>query len=263
VNRLPVLFALTAFTFNAFGQKLSATDAKLAATVRAHYYNLVANGFESMSCSVAFDLTTVPLLPPATDDPVRQLVERAKFTLAIDDKGRPTVQHSYPADATEAQKQAASQVTGLMTSFVNGLFLTWPSKGLQGPIPAFDSEIESAISTNSGYKFSLSSQEGTATVFLDKNFLVTEIVSGHDKIHEHPTYEPTPEGLVFVGNDASDESNPDSPVKIKYELDTTVINGLHVPASARLRVNDNVDTRFSLTGCVLKKATVIHIPPPA
>ena len=244
------------------GQQLSSVEKTIADAARAKYYNLEAAGFQSLTCSVKVDFSTVPLLPSASDDPTRMLLERTSFVLALDGKGRPSVEHHFPDGATEEAKQRASQVTNLLTSFVMGLFQTWPSKGLEGPIPPFDSQIEHVAKTDQGYIFTLRVPGAPVEVTTDKNHMATEIVSLGGKVKEHPVYAPSPEGLVFAGNDALDESHPGSPVEVRYELGSTMVNGLRVPSSARLRVNQNVDVRFALDQCSVKRATVLHVAPP-
>ena len=57
------------------------SDMKIVQSARARYYNLSAKGFQSLKCSVKFDLSTVPLPPSATDDSMRKLLEATMFTL--------------------------------------------------------------------------------------------------------------------------------------------------------------------------------------
>ena len=169
-------------SINTYAQQLSGNDRKVVESARARYYSLNAAGFQSLKCSVKFDFSTVPLLQSASDDPTRRLVEATEFTLILDDKGRPSVQHHYPSDSDQVAQQHASQVTNLLTSFVGGLFQTWPTKGLQGPIPPFDSQIESIGSTEHGYAISLRVPGGPVKVLMDKSYLVTEIISAAGKI---------------------------------------------------------------------------------
>jgi hypothetical protein len=257
---LVLSFAL--LSIHASGQQLSAGDRDIVEMARARYYNLEAAGFQSLRCSVKFDFSTVPLLSSASDGPTRNLLAATEFTLALDSNGRPNVEHRYPSDTSENARQQASQLTNLLTSFIVGLFQTWPTKGLQGPIPPFDSQIESVIPTDAGYTFSLRVPGAPVKVLMDKNYLVTEIVSGGGKIDERPIYVPSHEGLLFVGNDAIDNSGASGPVEVKYELETSVLDGLMVPSSARLRVNQNIDVKFALDGCSLQKAKVLHVDPP-
>lgn len=247
----------------AHGQQLSGSEKSLVDTARGKYYDLKSAGFQSLRCSVKFDLGTVPLLPTTSDDPNKKLLERTAFVLALDSNGRPSFEHHYPEDATEAARQAAAQVTNLLTSFVLGVFQTWPAKGLQGPIPPFDSQIESVAFNEHGYVFSLRVPGGPVQVMTDKNYLVTDIVSAGGKLKEHPTYIPSQGGLVFSANEALDESHPENPVEVRYELGTTVIDGLQIPSAVHLQVNQNIDVRFVLSGCAVQKATVLRVMPPA
>jgi hypothetical protein len=264
VMRSSNLFAVSAalLSVSAHAYQLPSGNAKIVEPARARYYNLSAAGFQSLRCSVKFDFSTVPLLPSATNDSTRRLLEATVFTLILDDKGRPSLQHRYPTDAGETLQQQASQEINLLSSFIVGLFQTWPTKGLQGPVPPFDSQIESAESTDRGYAISLRVPGGPVQILLDKSYLVTEIVSSGGKIHEHPDYAPSPEGLIFVGNDAIDDSGQGGRVEVKYDLGTSVLDGLRVPSSARIRVNQNIDVKFNLDGCVVQKAKVFKIDPP-
>ena len=244
------------------GQQLLPAEKSMADAARAKYYNLEAAGFQALTCSVKFDFATVPVLSSSSEDPARKLLEATSFTLVLDGKGRPSVEHHFPDGTTEESKQQASQVTNLLTSFVMGLFQTWPSKGLEGPIPPFDSQIERVAKTDQGYTFSLRVPGAPVEITTDKNYLATEITSLGGRVKEHPVYVQSPDGLIFSGNDALDESHPGSPVEVRYELGSTMVDGLRVPSSARLRVNQNVDVKFALDKCSAKKATVLHVAPP-
>jgi hypothetical protein len=256
-----IILLSTLLSMSAIAQQLSAPDKKLAVSARTRYYNLEAAGLESFTCSVKFDISTVPLLSSTGDSSTRQLVEKTTFVLALDKKG-PSVQHHYPADVTQASQQQASQTIGLLTSLVSGLFQTWLSKGFQGPIPPFDSQIESIISIDNGYIFNLRVPGAPVQVFTNKDYLVTEIVSVGGKLHEKPTYVSSPDGLILVENQGTD-SEQANPVEIKYELEPTLVDGLRLPGSAHLRVNDNIDLKFALRECRVRKATVIKVGPPA
>jgi hypothetical protein len=260
LSRSLIILLSTLLSMSAVAQQLSAPDKKLVESARARYYNLEASGLESFACSVKFDISTVPLLPSTGDSSTRQLVEKTTFVLTLDKKG-PLVQHHYPADVTQADQQQAAQTIDLLTSLVSGLFQTWLSKGFQGPIPPFDSQIESANSTDNGYIFNLRVPGAPIQVFTNKDYLVTEIVSVGGKLHEKPTYVSSPDGLILVENQADSEQA--NPVEIKYELEPTLVDGLRLPGSAHLRVNDNIDLKFALHECRVRKATVIKIGLPA
>jgi hypothetical protein len=69
--------------------------------------------------------------------------------------------------------------------------------------------------------------------------------------------------LVFVGEETTDDSEQGGRVEVKYELETSVLDGLRVPSSEHLRVNQNMDVRFALDECAVKKAIVVRVNPPA
>jgi hypothetical protein len=257
-----LVFLLLAFCLStSFGQQLSPSDKELLKTARKKYYNLSVAGFDGMNCLIKYDYATVPLMPSSEEDPLRKLLETTAFTLAIDSKGRVTVDHQFPADSSEEARQHAAQLTNLMTAFASGLFQTWATKGLQGPIPPFDSEIASVSASGGGYVFSLRVPGSPVEVKTDKDFLVSEITSVGGRLIEHPVYGPSSDGFVFVGNAAVDQSNPTQTVEISYQLELSLINGLRVPTSAHLQVKPDIHTTFRLDGCAVRKGTVIHIAP--
>jgi len=260
--RSTLLFLLVSLsTLHASAQALSLSDKKLVEAARSHYYSLPLSGFSSMKCAVKFDLSTVPLVPSNKTDPHRKLIEATQFTISIDIRGHASVEHSYPEGSAEAEQQAVSQVTSLLTSLVTGVFQTWPSKGLQGPIPPFDSQIQSIVQTGDGYKLTLNVPGGPVEVTLDKDFLAQEIVSAGGKLVERPEYAALPKGLIFVSNSAVDTTQG-SRVDVSYEMGSSDINGLTVPSSVRLKVNQNIDVKFALDGCKVEKGVVLKVAPP-
>jgi len=263
MRRSILRYLLLAFvTTNCLGQQLSSDDKALIESARARYYNLEAAGFQSLTCSVKFDFSTVPLLPAAEDDPTRMLIEATKFTLTLDSRALPSVEHHYPDGSSAEAQERAAQVTNLLTSLVTGLFQTWPTKGLQGPIPPFDKEIQSIVRTETGYIVNLRVPGSPVQVYMDKSFLVNRITSIGGKIDERPTYVSKPEGLVFAANEVIDDSQPSGPVTIKYDLDASVVDGLRVPSSVRLKVNSNIDVKYDLSECHVKKGVVVRVGPP-
>ena len=150
----------------------------------------------------------------------------------------------------------------MLSSLVKGLFLTWPTKGLNGPIPMFDSQIKSAVETSDGYRLVLSLPGDPVRIEMNKDYLVTEIVSVGGKVVERPEYRPSPEGLVFSGNAAIDNSEGSRPVNVTYELDSSMVDGFRLPTVVRLQVHPNIDVKLALNGCTVSRGTVISVQPP-
>lgn len=263
MNPLKLIALLASLlTGSASGQQLSASDHNIAESSRSKYYSLSASGFKSLACAVKFDFSTVPSVSQNGKDATRAFLEMTGFTLALDDKGRPNVQHHFPKDSSASAQDSASPAIGLLTSLIGGLFQTWALKGLQGPIPPFDSQIEKISAVDTGYLVNLRVPGAPVQVLLDKTFLVRAITSVGGKLIEHPLYVDSPEGFVFVGNEAVDNSGQGGQTIVKYDLGLSVINGLRVPTSVRLRVNTNIDVRYALVDCIATRAIVVRTTPP-
>lgn len=243
------------------GQELSATEKKIVNTARSRYYNLENHGFVSTTCSVSFDFSTVPFLPSEDPAETQKLLRATQFSVTVDRSGASTNFH-YPADASAEGKRGAEPTANLLASLIRGVFLTWPTKGLDGPIPPFDSQVKSAIATTDGYLLILNFPGDPVRIKMDKNFLVTEIVSIGGKVDEHPSYSATPDGLIFVGNTAVDDAEQSGRILVNYELGNAVVDGLRLPTSVHLQVIPNINTRFSFNGCTVKKGVVVQIKPP-
>ena len=152
-------------------------------------------------------------------------------------------------------------MTNLLTSIVTGFFQTWPSKGLQGPILSYDSQIESLTSTDSGYTLKLRDAGVDAHIDIDKNYLVTRMVTFNGSIDEHLVFEATPDGLVFVANVVHDKTDPRNPADIRYTLKHNLVDGLRMPVFVNLQVNQNINMNFTLDKCIVSKGKVITLKP--
>jgi hypothetical protein len=252
-----VLFAIL-LTANSHAQQLPAAQKQIADAARARYYSLTNEGFQSLTCSVEFDWTTVPLVSPTDADSTLAVLKSARFILTIDDKGRPKLDHAYPKALIPKDEQVISQQTNLLNSLVLGLFQTWPTKGLAGPIPAFDNSIEGVKPVDDGFVFNLRVPGGPVEIFTDRNYLVTKITSIGGKVEEYPVYSVSSKGLIFAGNRALD-TGQSPPVEVSYVLDTAEVDGFTVPSSVRLKVNSNIDVQYKLTSCKATRSQVVHV----
>ena len=257
MRSLFLLFALL-FTARLSAQQLAAAQKQIADAARARYYSLSSEGFQSLTGSIEFDWATVPLVSPMDAASTLAAMKSMQFALTIDDKGRPKLDHTFTSPLPQKDKQAAFQQTSLLDSLVLGLFQTWPTKGLAGPIPPFNSSIESVEHSADGFVFSLRVPGGPVEILTDKNYLVTKITSVGGKLEEHPIYSPSAKGLLFTGNTALD-SRQTPPVEVSYILGSAEVDGFTVPSSVRLKVNSNIDVRYKLTSCKATRSEVLHL----
>ena len=195
---LPLFYSWFCPRAGRLARQLSAADKALLQAARARYYNLELKGFVSATCQVHFDFSTVPALSTKDGEPDRKVLEGAVFTLHLNSRQQPALEIAYPSATTPAARDAVAQTANLLKSLVTGFFQTWPSKGLDGPVPPFDSEIQSVSKTDKGYSLSLLVPGAPVRMDMDKNYLVTEISSAGGKIEERPAYAASPDGLVFA-----------------------------------------------------------------
>jgi hypothetical protein len=174
----------------------------------------------------------------------------------------PVITHSYPDGTTSIVEAGVANVVDWMTSIVNGFFLSWPAKAVYGPIPPFDSQIEKVTPTPNGYQVILNVSGGPVTVEFDKQFLVTRVVSIHGMVDERPSFTETPDGLVYSGTHTFNANPQGEKSDVRFDIDSAIVDGMRLPSSVRVRVNDNVDVRFALSGCTVAKGTLVRVVPP-
>jgi hypothetical protein len=254
------LLLITLFSMNLLCQELSPSDKQIVESARLSYYNLERLGFLSATCKVNFDFSTIPSIPVEDREASYRLLHTMRFTLMLEGKN-PTVYYSYPAGADEITKQRIAPLANLLKSLASGLFQTWTSKGLDGPIPAFDTMVQSVATANDGYVMTLKVPGGPIRVEMNKNYLVNRIVSIGGKIDEQPHYSPTADGLIFTGNNVIDDSEQGGRVTVQYEIENAIVEGFWLPSSVHLRVNQNINVKFSLSDCSVDKGTVIVVKP--
>ena len=68
---------------------------------------------------------------------------------------------------------------------------------------------------------------------------------------------------MFAGEDALQGPASGERTHVHYEIENAKVEGFWLPARVRLQVNDNVDVRFTLEDCLVKKAdAVLKVAPP-
>jgi len=243
----------------AYGQKVTPADEKLLDTARSRYYDLMSKGLISFRCNVKYDLDTLPVtfLPESAINERRALSDS---TLSVE-VGRfaPRIEFKFPKDTDPLTLQSAKPASQFMTSIVSGFFQTWPSKGWQAPIPPFINWVDRIVPTPQGYTITATAANGLDSVDISKDLLVTRILSIGGKVDEHPTFLQTPEGLIFTANDVVSQSAGGESTRIKYEIQSAQVDGFRLPSSVHLKINDNVDVRFSLNSCTIEKGIVVKV----
>ena len=246
-------FALTASVMHG----LTPSEKKIVDEARSRYYNLQASGFESLACDVSYDLNSAPFsdLPPS----LKESLSLARVTLKINDRGIPTVNKQLPTSIQKDTVDQATQMLNVVSSLVEGVFQTWPTKGFFGPIPPFDNQINAIKITPEGYVFDLNVPGAPVLITTDRNFVTTLITSVGGRVLEKTTYSPSDKGLVFTGNGALSKRDAEPPIEVDYHLDTQVLDGMIVPAAVHVTVKPNIDARYTLTSCKVLRTAVVQV----
>lgn len=246
----------------AVGQQLSNDDKMVLEAARSRYYSLEKQGLTSFQCSAQFDLATIPPQLLALEDVAdHALLQNSTFSVKYERKG-PTVTHHYPDGTTAVAEGRVASMTDWMTSIGNGFFLSWPTKGFQGPIPPFDSQIEKVNAVQNGYEVVLNVPGDSVTVEMNKQYLVTKVVSIHGMVDETPVFTETSDGLVYSGTHTITQNQQGEKTDIRIDIDSASVVGLRIPSLVHLRVNDNVDVKFALKDCSVTRGIVIKVDPP-
>jgi hypothetical protein len=246
---LPWLCAMTP------AQNVSTQDAKIVNSARQKYYSLSDLGLVSFACKVEFDLSTLPpQILPTSDTEVRKQLGELRMEIRVEN-GKPRV--DVNASAELRASASAETPLSVMQSLVAGFWMTWPSKGLNGPLPPFTKWVESVRTEPAGYEIRAKSADGLVSSLLNKEFVVRRIVSAGGQVDENPIYTPTPEGLVYGGLTATSADGAGQKTLISYEIDSALVDGFRLPKSVHMKVNDNLDVRFAMNACTVKRADAL------
>lgn len=209
----------------------------------------------SFACRIEFDVSTLPpemlsAIGPGAQKilgsiPMEVRVENGKPNVTIDSA-------SLPKD-----NPALAPAVNLMRALASGFWITWPSKGWSGPIPPFTNWVESVKPVPEGYEIRAKSANGLDSITVDHELNVTRIVSVAGTVDEHPAYSSSSEGLVYSGNSATSKGPSGDITSVRYEIESAVVDGFRLPGVVHLHVNDNIDVRFSMTSCSVKKADAV------
>jgi hypothetical protein len=215
-----------------------------------------------MTCDLKLDWNTVPeamLAPTALAD--REPLESTKLRFTMKASGGSNISHEYASDVAAEAKPVYDTFFAWATNLVNGVFATWGTKAMQTPIP------------DAGHITSLSEDQDSyllrfvnavpIEVTLSKDYVITRIVTKppEQAIDEHVVYSPSPQGLLLTGVDATN-TEPGGATHVVYNLSYQTVDTLEFPQNVHLKVDDNIDMKFSLQSCSAERGTVLQVAPP-
>ena len=265
-RRVPVI-AIALSGFFAVGvansQELTAEQkAEFVRQAQPRYYSPVDHGFVSMTCDLKLDWDTVPktVLPPP-DLAGRDQLENTKLRFTMKASGGPAVSHEYTSATPAAAKPVFDTFFAWATNLVNGVFATWAIKAMQTPIP--DVVHITSLSTDQN-SYLLKLVNGVPIeLTLSKDYVITRILTKPpaQTLDEHTVYSPSPQGLLLTDIDTTITTS-DGTTHVIYDLSYQTVDTLEFPQSVHLKVDDNIDMKFSLQGCSAERGTVIQVAPP-
>jgi hypothetical protein len=247
------------FSLGLNGQSTLTVDKfKFADAASARYYSLINQGLVSFSCDVKVNWDTVPkvLLVPA-EIAGREGLQATTLRVSQGIRTTAKVEHKYPQGTPVLAAAVYDPFFSWLSDVVRGFMMTWSAKGLGGPIPGEDN-IDSVKVLPSGYRVVLVNPR--IQLLATKDYLVTEILTSGagEEIDEHPTFTPSPQGMLFTGDQANDKQG-EKVTQIRYEIDYQLVEALNVPHNVHLLVNDNMDMKFSFERCLAERGKVIKV----
>lgn len=262
---LSILAALSGFFAIgiALAQELTvAQKVEFVRQAQPRYYSPVEHGFVSMACDLKLDWDTVPKLMLAPAELAgRERLESTKLRFTMRANGSSDVTHEYASDTPALIKPVYDKFFEWATNVVTGFFTTWGSKAMRTPIPDVR-HITSLTADQNAYLLKFDSGM-PIEVTLSKDYAITRILSKApaQTIDEYAEYSPSSQGLLLTGMDATSKA-PEGTTHVAYNLSYQTVDTLEFPQNIHLIVNDNIDMKFSLQSCSVKRGMVIHVAPP-
>lgn len=224
------------------------------------YYRPAAAGLVSFTCSVKVDWDTVPiqiLLP--SEIAGRKPLEETKFFVTVNAIGSASTRHEYTQAAPTLMRPVYDKLFELLSNLVAGTLQTWGTKYLNGPLPA-ERYITAIEKTDDGYVVTWSYAPAQFRTVLSSDYRVSEMVTKapNNEIDEHTGFSDSPQGFVLTSNNATNRQG-DEMTRIQYEMNYLMADGFRLPSALHLKVNDNIDIKFSFESCSVQKGIVVKV----
>ncbi|HEY3990738.1 MAG TPA: hypothetical protein VGM02_15655 [Acidobacteriaceae bacterium] len=220
-------------------------------------------GLISFTCRVNVDWDTVPIqiLLPA-EIAGRKPLEQTKFFVTVSVVGSPSARHEYTQDAPTWMRPAYDKLFEILSSLLSGTLQTWGTKALRGPMPEgrFLNGVEK---TADGYVVTAADTPAQYRLMVSTDYRISEMVTKGPSgdIDEHTGFSDSPQGLVLTSNDATTKEGGDT-THVQYEMTYQMADGFRLPNTLHLKVNDNIDMKFSFENCSVQKGIVLKVAPP-
>jgi hypothetical protein len=260
-----VLLLVVLFPFAGYSQSSAPVDKDaFAQHANSLYYRPAEAGLVGFTCRVNVDWNTVPsqILLPA-EIAGRKPLEQTRFFVTVDASGAPSARHEYTQDAPTWMRPAYDKLFELLSSLVSGTLQTWGTKYIHGPMPEVR-YVTGVEKTDDGYVVTASNPPAEFRDVLSSDYRVSEMVTKAPSgdIDEHTGFSDSPQGLLLTSNDVTNREGDDT-THIVYEMTYQMAEGFRLPSALHLKVNDNIDMKFSFESCSVQKGKIVAVRPPA
>jgi len=259
-----ILLVAIAAPFAGYSQSSAPIDkADFVHHANSLYYRPAEAGLVSFTCRVHVDWDTVPsqILLPA-EIAGRKPLEETKFFVAVNAVGSPSARHEYTQAAPMWMRPAYDKLFQLLSSLVSGTLQTWETKYIHGPMPEVR-YVTGVEKTDDGYVVTSSNAPAQFRDVLSSDYRMHEMVTKapNDDIDEHTVFSDSPQGWVITSNDGLDKTSQLT-THMKYDMTYQMADGFRLPHTLHLKVNDNIDMKFSFESCSVQKGKIITVMPP-
>ena len=246
----------------AYPQTPTSDKEAFAKHARSLYYDPVQKGLESFTCTVKFDWNTLPASIRQPAEAVGQHpLDQTTLRLIVEASGHASSPREYAKDPEASLTPVYDRIFDLLSSLSAGWAETWDSKYLRAPIPEgrFLTAVED---TAEGYVVRAIAPPASHVFFLTKDYKIRKIVSKGPagEIDENTNFISSEQGLVPGHVDGTDQEKQEA-THLAYDVTYQMTDGFMLPLDVHLIVNDNLDVRFALQSCSVRKAMPLTISP--
>ncbi len=217
------------------------TDEAFLAKARAAYYSEPREGMARFRASLVPDwrqlLQEQKLTPEMLDKAVARL-QAIRFTLVLDARGVPTIQHETLNPTSAQEAEALKQIYEGMEQMVTGFFQTWAVFMVSPPLPDPGTAVQ--IERVGAWQV-VRYREGDDTrieVTLGQDFAASEVrvLAKTFTSTIHPSFVKSPKGLVLTGYEATYRSGQaGESTNLAVTLQNQQLNGCTLPGRLDLR----------------------------
>ena len=192
----------------------------------------------------------------------RAPLEATQLQLTMNSRGKPSLNTAIAPGASAIMLPIYKKFFELAGNLVTGFAATWGAEGTNGAVL----NVSDVLSVTPGVpltRIRLPEPGAKLELLVNDQMLVTEILTSSPKetIDEHPTFTPSPRGLLFTANDTSMRQGEES-TQVHYTVSYQEVGTFLIPQDVHLAVNDNIDVKFRFANCAVQRGVTLEVRAP-